>query len=294
MNFYIATIIKDTGPIISSWVDMNIKNTNPNKIYIMQDHGSKDQSIYLKDYIDSGKVVMVEYPHEEISRYFRDIRFTTERQLMCWNILYHKYVPDNSFVAFIDDDEVISPNGNLQDILYEYRNEPAILMKERLFCAGKNVLPVTSYTQCAKATLNNLDLKRNLSGVLNTKFKIIYNKSVYKDKNIIHVHNSILDDNNKFRSLINNSFKGDIDFKTGLFKDDVLDNPQKTPIVLNHYFSTSFVDWVNRKHIRKECEKYLKCLTDNHSMSIIDKFFEINPQLTRDEVFLELVNYINR
>lgn len=247
MKSIICAIAKNEQRYIREWVEHYLKQ-GFDKIYIFEDYGSNTHSNELQDYIDSDKVELTS---------LTDSKFIPchEKGTMVQGHLYSKFLQKckdehlADWCGFFDIDEFImfEDGWDLQKLEERFKDKGGILLSWRLYGAnGHTDRPsgnvVDNYTSHMPDgfKLDPPSSEWNIKSLVNIKN--------CTGKRSIHVFNGcVFTDGKQFGS-------GDLIFCKAW---------------LNHYYTRSWEDYLDRIFVRGNMQNNFRCL---------DKFFRISPE----------------
>lgn len=246
-KYYTATctIIKDEQQYLDEWIRHNL-DLGFDEIWLYEDYGS----ISHKEITDKYPQVVLQ-SISEIEDVIGSFK-AWQKQLQTW-----KYFTSNDelrskfdYVAFIDIDEFImfDEGYDLQTLLNEYNEHPAILLYWKYYGANGNVMNpktdvVTTYTK--------------QSHYLRAEFRY------------------------ELKSLVNMKYDGDIEWLTNHeVKDGVCTNdkighltPSYEKAWINHYYTRSWEEW---------CDRFIKRGDINPGCRKFNEFFRFNKDMIKD------------
>lgn len=257
-KFYTATctIIKDEMQYLEEWIQHNIK-IGFDEIWLYEDYGSCSHKSITDKY---PQVVLksIKEVEDEIGEF--KVWF---KQHQTWEYFVEKYKDRFDYVAFIDIDEFImfDENYDLQKILHECYGYSGIYLFWKMYNANgiidnpkTNV--VDTFTEEAKYV--RTDYKWEIKSIVNLKYKELYWNTNHEIKDGI-----TLDKN--------------IGYKCPCYKK----------AWINHYFTRSWEEWVDR---------FIKRGDINDGCRRMNEFFKFNKNMIGmyDELMRKKEEYIKK
>lgn len=247
MKSIICAIVKNEQRYIREWVEHYLKQ-GFDKIYIFEDYGSNTHSNELQDYIDSDKVELTS---------LADSKFIPchKKGTMVQGHLYSKFLQKcrdehlADWCGFFDVDEFImfEDGWDLNKLEEEFSQYGGILLSWKLYGANGHIKrPIGNVLDNYK---QHLPEGSTLDGTLWCNVKSLVN--VHKCSGIrrpIHVFQDCRFTDHKY------SDKGSLVFCKAW---------------INHYYSKSWEDYLDRIFSRGNMQNNFRCL---------DKFFVVNPE----------------
>lgn len=249
MTSIICAIVKNEQRFIREWVEHNL-NIGFNKIYIYEDYGSSSHHNELKDYINEGLVELNQLATSKIIGY-NTIGATTQSELYKLFFENHKKENDADWIGFLDVDEFImfEDGYDLNKLEEEFKDTAGILLSWRMYGANGHIEPpnakvVDSYTSYMPDDFL-------LDGHYEWSVKPLVNVKNCKemDRGIHRCNDDLVFTNHlKFSENTNLVFK---------------------KAWINHYFTKSWEDYINRIFLRGNMLNNQRCL---------DAFFKCSPE----------------
>lgn len=245
MKSVICAIVKNEQRFIREWADHYL-NIGFDKIYVFEDFGSDTHAPQLQDLIESDKVIL---NNLDTSKYIPKYKKGTMVQRKLYENFLKKCKKEGlaDWIGFFDVDEfmMFEDGWDLQKLEEEFGNERAVLLSWKLYGASghlkrPNGNVVDNYTA-------HLPEGSTLDGVWYCNVKSLVNANKCTGLENIHVAGGgVLTDHTRSHKLC---------FKCAW---------------LNHYFSKSFEDYLDRIFSRGNMNNNFRCL---------DKFFKVSPEL---------------
>ena len=235
-NVAICAIFKNEGPYLKEWIEYHLI-VGIDHFYMYNNNSTDNYLEILQPYINAGKVTLIEWPHQQ-------------GQIKAYNNCIDNRRNEAKWIGFIDIDEFIVPNkdNNIYDFLERFEDRPAVKLYWQLFGTSGQ-------------------LNRDKSGLIIEDFVVCWNKYDEVGKCF---YNTIYDYNPKYKKNLGlhhelwASWKG-INLPPVNCFDNIcqrgfekVDSPD-FPIQLNHYYTKSFDEYVERS-------------------AKGDVFFEVNPR----------------
>lgn len=245
----ICAIVKNEQRFIREWVEHYL-NIGFDKLYVFEDFGSKTHAKQIQDLIDEGKVVLNSLDASKfIPRYKRGT--TVQRQLYDRFLKKCKKEKLADWIGFFDVDEfmMFEDGYDLQRLEEEFSSDGAVILPWRLYGANGHIKRpkggvVESYT-------SSLEDGSQLNGSWQWSVKSLVN--VAKCTGLKHIH---------------------------VFKPFVLTDHTKDCRLcfkaawLNHYYTKSWEDYLDRIFARGNMQNNFRCL---------DNFFKISPEFAKNK-----------
>lgn len=253
MKSVICAIVKDENIFIREWVEHYLKN-GFQKLYIFEDFGSKSHYNELKDYIEQDKVELNSLSE---SHYVKHYKKGTSVQ----KNLYDKFLKDckeknlADWIGFFDIDEFImfEDGWDLEKLEQEFDDYGGVLLSWKLYGANGHLKrPEGSVVENYTTHLPEGSLLDGESITWAVKSLVNVKNSSHQEA-VIHVFSDCKLTNKLDRSSNKLSFE---------------------KAWLNHYYTKSWEDYLNRIFSRGNMANNYRCL---------DKFFTCNPDLKDKE-----------
>lgn len=260
MKTAICAIIKDEHLFLKEWIDWHL-GLGFDAIHLFEDKGSDSHEDIVKEY---DNVFLRRYEDDEELQEILVMQGSSYRQQVLYEYFINQYKNTYSWAAFIDLDEFIVFNGdyNLNKLCEEFKEYPAVYMNWRMLGASGRI----SYPKCGVMEAYNLE--GEFPG----------NDKMWAQKSFVNLKNFI-------------GFK-DLHRALGAVNTNHSKNLYElcyNKVILNHYFTKSFEDWLDRIYKRGgtlnghrllchffECNPSMKYLEDN----VYDKYVQHIPNGT--------------
>ena len=256
----IVCIAKNESNYIKEWIDFHLMQ-GIGKIYIYDNESTDRMYNVIKQYIETEQVEYIYFPGKG-------------RQLDAYNDALKKYKNLNRYMAFIDVDEFLMPENSSSNLITIISN----LMKSNIKVGGIGVnwrmYGSSGYeTKQDELVINTFKYRGNFNAKGNDCIKSIVNPRYVSE--FAHVHYP------KFKSgfnLVNEDGKI-IESWQNIIKETKM-------IRINHYFTKSKQEWIERRKIGK---------ADSISLSnqrTIEEFYEHDNNDIYDLKEIEIANKI--
>lgn len=245
----ICAIVKNEQRFIREWVEYYL-SIGFDKLYIYEDYGSETHENELNDYIEQGKVELTSLDESDFTHRHRKGTFV-QRELYRNFLQMCKNENLADWVGFFDVDEfmMFEDGWNLERLENEFEDCGGVLLSWRLYGANGHMKRpkgnvVDNYTTHLEdgALLDSCHIQWNVKSLVNLKNCLSMKH--------IHVFNGCLQTNHGT-----------------LTKDS---KPCFEKAWLNHYYTKSWEDYIDRIFARGNMQNNFRCL---------DKFFVCNPEL---------------
>lgn len=217
----ICSIFKDEAKDMKEWIEYHLL-IGVEHFYLYNNFSSDDFLETLKPYIEKGIVTLIEWPIEQ-------------GQLSAYQDCYEKYKNDSQWICFLDLDEFICPykDNNIREFLKRYRKYPSIVIYWKMFgTSGK--IKRTKELVIEEFYISFEKLFTLGKCFFNTDFKMKKHKVHLIDAEIKLFNKNIvvrsINENRKF-------IKYNIHRKS----------QEGFTAQINHYFSKTYDEYVNRK-----------------------------------------------
>lgn len=244
----ICAIVKNEQRFIREWVEYCL-SIGFDKLYIYEDYGSETHKNELNDYIEQGKVELTSLDESDFTHRHRKGTLV-QREL--YRNFFQRCKDENlaDWAGFFDVDEfmMFEDGWNLERLENEFEDCGGVLLSWRLYGANGHMKRpkgnvVDNYTtHLEDGALLDAHIQWNVKSLVNVK-----NCPSMKH---IHVFNGCLQTNH------------------GTFTKD--SKPCFEKAWLNHYYTKSWEDYLDRIFARGNMQNNFRCL---------DKFFVCNPEL---------------
>jgi len=273
IKFYIIIPTYNRFEKIKNAIQSVLRQTYDNyHIIIVDDHSNEDNYMNLKKYIDN---------NDKISYYY-----LTKNMGHCYarNFALKQIIKLDSWIKYLDDDDVILPNC-LQDI-YEYIKENKNL---NVITTDYNILD--EHNNIIKCMHPNYNVESVFNGNLDTCC-ICHKYSLYQQLGGWDTKLFRMADDDFFFNYISNGKYGYLNKITSVFYR-TNDKSRVTKQVSNLKFVKYIADkyaYFNKKCLIKTEEKYIDSI--NNVEYNIESFmkFDINKKLTNDYDFIIMIN----
>lgn len=244
----VCAIVKNEQRFVREWVEHYL-NIGFDKLYIFEDFGSDTHEKKIADYIDGGKVVLTNLDKSGMLPHYKK-GTRVQRELYRRFLERCKKEKLADWCGFFDVDEfmMFEEGWNLARLEEEFKDTAGVLLSWRLYGANGHLKRpeggvVESYTTSLPdgSKLDSCSVQWNLKSLVN-----IHN---CKGMRHIHVFNGCVMTNGK------RLFDCDLCFEKAW---------------LNHYYTKSWEDYLDRIFSRGNMQNNFRCL---------DKFFKCNPDL---------------
>lgn len=219
----ICGIFKDEGPYLKEWIEYHLL-IGVDKIYLYNNFSSDDYQSIIQPYIEDGKVELTDWP-------------VPAGQISAYEDCYAKIRDKTDWICFLDIDEFICPKKELliSDWLHKFENKPSVVVYWKMFGTSGKIERPGNELLTESLTISWPDLYDVGKVFLNTKFEpvSIYHHELKSKIKIFGVNFSIPSINQFGKFIYFNinrkSFSGKID------------------IQINHYWSKSLLEYINKK-----------------------------------------------
>lgn len=236
MKIAICAIIKDEHRYLDEWLQYHL-NLGFDEIWLYEDL----ESISHKEICDKYENVFL----DKIENHFQTDRINIRRQRELYELFIEKYKDSFDWVAFIDIDEFIMTENNLdlKTILNEYNDAKGLYLFWKMYNANNLIEPnetysvLENYTNWFKTTDINLNMVKSM-----------YNFNQMPE---LETHHRV---------------------KDGIKTDRTtnLEEPTYDKIWINHYYTKSWAEWCVKIYCRGDVW---------HGHRHIFDFFTINPEM---------------
>ena len=243
----ICAIVKNEQRFIREWVEHYL-SIGFDKLYVYEDYGSESHEEQVKDYIEQGKVELVNLDKANIFPHYSK---GTRVQVVLYKTFLQRCKEEKlaDWCGFFDIDEfmMFEDGWNLKKIEDTFKDNGGILLPWKCYGANGHI-------------------KRPIGGVVESYtsfmpegFLIDPGSSMWNIKSLVNVH--------KCDGLLN----------IHIFKDAVFTDGTKFEVGkmlfekawINHYFTKSWEDYLERIFSRGNMQNNYRCL---------DLFFKCNPE----------------
>lgn len=245
----ICAIVKDEQRFIREWAEYYL-NIGFDKLYVYEDFGSRTHKNEISDYIEQHKVELISLDDANIIN--KSIRGTRVQSTLYSLFLSWCRKGDikADWIGFFDVDEflVFDEGYDLNKLEEDFSNYGGVLLAWKIYGANGHISRpsggvVESYTKA-------MPLNSRIDSASEWNVKSLVNVSKCDGKKHIHVFN-------------------------GCVRTDYTKAEGSTPLLfekawLNHYFTKSWEDYLDRIFARGNMQNNFRCL---------DKFFKCNPDL---------------
>ena len=245
----ICVIVKNEQRYIKEWVEHNI-TVGFDKLFIYEDYGSDSHQQELQDYIGNGLVELVSLDKTKVVPMQRK---GTILQQKLFNYFFDRCRKENiaDWIGFFDVDEFImfEDGWNLESLEEAFKDKGGVLLSWKLYGANGHIKRpegkvVDNYT-------TSMPEGSKIGFILQTEWNIksLCNVRLCGKQRAIHVFDGcVMTDGSDFRD-------------SGLVFEKAW---------LNHYFSKSWEDYLDRIFSRGNMHNNYRCL---------DNFFQTNPDM---------------
>ena len=242
----VCAIVKDEQRFIREWVEHNLK-IGFDKLYIFEDFGSKSHLEQVVDYVKSGKVELTPLSTSGVLPHYRK-GTRVQQQLYDYFLDRCKKEGLADWIAFIDMDEFImfEKGWGLKSLEQEFSDYGGVLLSWKDYGASGHVKRpegsvVKNYTQ-------HIPEGTFIMGGTEWNVKSLVNVSLVGNQRAVHVFDGcVFTDGKSF-------YDGSMVYCKAW---------------INHYFTKSWEDYLDRIFARGNMHNNYRCL---------DLFFEVSPE----------------
>ena len=260
-NTCICTIIKNEHRYLNEWIE-HMLNSGFDDIFIYEDFYSEPHNKITDKY---------ENVHLNKLSSIKDINIIkNQKQSSVYNWFIRKYHNEYKWCLFCDIDEFImfKEGYDLLRLIDENDKEPGILLSWKTFGANNHIERPKTGT-----LMENYTVQTPMNKVALEREGFLYKSFV----NMSRIPN--VNDDKYLFSAYHHYFPGSISLgKFAIYNIETDPNNNFSKCWLNHYYTKSWEDWVEK--IRKG-EIY-----ENNVDRTLDTFFEVNPSMIGYEKFL--------
>ena len=230
-NFSVCAIFKNEELSLKQWIEYHLQ-IGVEHFYLYNNNSTDNFNEILKPYIENSIVTLVDWP------------MTRAQQMPAYKDCYDQFKDETRWIAYIDLDEYITPfyETDIKKWISKFQNYPSVYIYWKMFGTSGvihhdvNKLILEQYISCWE---NYYVMGKS---IINTdydvyKFDIKYTHTLFGSVNLFGYKIPIppINEFNKYVFLEIH--------RTGLFS-------KKFTIQLNHYYSKSFYEYMDKKRAR--------------------------------------------
>lgn len=224
----ICAIFKNEAAYLREWIEFH-KIVGVEHFYLYNNFSTDNYLDILKPYIDDDTVSLLDWNFEH-------------QQMQCYKDAIKRFSSETNWLGFIDIDEFVVPNStdNIFDYLKDFYHYPAVLIYWKLFGASGNL-----HRDKKSLVINDFTVSADkYSDIGKCFYNTAYDYYDCKDNDLGMHHKFWASFKNKKLSPINEFGFPSFNEHWNPVKKNI--NYKNFPIQINHYFTKSFDEYIEK------------------------------------------------